>query len=188
MSRVSYRGSARSLLVAGLFVACLAAGSAPAAPHPPKAAPGRVIIAYVFPKDGLIDPAEIAADKLTHINYAFANLANGRVVEGFAKDAENFKVLVGLRRKHPHLKLLVSVGGWTWSKGFSDAALTARSRKVFVESARLSFTATTSTASTWTGNTPGWWETETCSAPRTRRNSPPSWPTFVRLSTSRARR
>ena len=29
----------------------------------------------------------------------------------------------------------MSVGGWTWSKGFSDVALTAASRKVFVESA-----------------------------------------------------
>ena len=29
----------------------------------------------------------------------------------------------------------MSVGGWTWSKGFSDVALTAESRKTFVESA-----------------------------------------------------
>ena len=94
-----------------------------------------MIIAYVFPKDGLIDPAEIAADELTHINYAFANVAEGKVVEGFAKDAENFQVLAALRKTHPHLKVLVSVGGWTWSKGFSDVALTAASRKVFVDSA-----------------------------------------------------
>jgi chitinase len=127
--------SIRRLLVGGLSLLAAGAGSAPAAALAPKTAAGRVIIAYVFPKDGLIDPAEIAADKLTHINYAFANLADGRVVEGFAKDAENFKVLSGLRKKHPHVKVLVSVGGWTWSKGFSDAALTAQSRKAFVESA-----------------------------------------------------
>jgi chitinase len=94
-----------------------------------------VIIGYVFPRDGVIDPAAIAADKLTHVNYAFANVADGCVVEGFAKDAENFRVLASLRRRHPHLRILVSVGGWTWSGGFSDAALTPASRRRFVESA-----------------------------------------------------
>jgi chitinase len=123
---------ARRLAVAGLALSSAGAPTAQAA-APPKA--GHVVIAYVFPKDGLIDPAEIAADELTHINYAFANVAHGKVVEGFAKDAENFKVLGELRKKHRHLKVLVSVGGWTWSKGFSDVALTPESRKVFVESA-----------------------------------------------------
>jgi chitinase len=94
-----------------------------------------VIIAYVFAKDDVIDPRSIAADKLTHINYAFANIADGRVVEGFKNDAENYRRLAALRRQHPHLKILVSVGGWTWSGGFSDAALTPESRRRFVESA-----------------------------------------------------
>ena len=113
------------------------ASALPAAPATAKRAKdaGRVIIAYVFVEDRLLDPAEIAAEKLTHINYAFANIKDGRVVEGFARDAENFKVLAGLRARHPHLHILVSVGGWTWSGGFSDAALTPESRRRFVESA-----------------------------------------------------
>jgi chitinase len=94
-----------------------------------------VVIGYLFPQDSLLDPAQIAADKLTHINYAFANVRDGQVIEGFSRDAENFKVLAAMRRSHPHLKLLVSVGGWTWSKGFSDAALTPERRQRFVESA-----------------------------------------------------
>jgi chitinase len=94
-----------------------------------------VIIGYVFARDDVLDPARIAADKLTHVNYAFANIRDGEVVEGFAHDAENFAVLTRLRRDHPHLKILVSVGGWTWSGGFSDAALTPGSRRRFVESA-----------------------------------------------------
>jgi len=91
--------------------------------------PSRVIIAYVFAENDVIDPATIAADELTHINYAFANIQDGVVVEGFARDAENFKVLAGMRRSHPHLKILISVGGWTWSGAFSDAVLTVGSRK-----------------------------------------------------------
>ena len=114
------------------YLLAVAAGSHAA---PSARAGGPVIIAYLFPKDEVVDPAAIAADKLTHINYAFANIADGRVVEGFKNDAQNLRVLAGLRRPHPHLKILVSVGGWTWSGGFSDAALTPESRRRFVASA-----------------------------------------------------
>ena len=108
----------------------LAAGPAASAPT------GRpAVIAYVFPRERVLEPTEIRADKLTHVNFAFANVRDGRVVEGGPRDAENLKVLTGLRRDQPHLRILVSVGGWTWSKGFSDAALTAKSRRVFVASA-----------------------------------------------------
>ena len=86
----------------------------------------KAIIGYVFPRGQLIDPRTIAAEKLTHINYAFANLADGLVVEGAPVDAENYRVLAALRSRHPQLKILVSVGGWIWSGGFSDAALTPR--------------------------------------------------------------
>ena len=94
-----------------------------------------VIIAYVFPRNALIVPSEIAAGKLTHINYAFADIKEGRVVEGAALDAENLRLLAALRRQHPHLRILISVGGWTWSNNFSDAALTAESRRRFTDSA-----------------------------------------------------
>ncbi len=106
-----------------------------AAPQFDAPAAEKVVVGYVFAKDRVLEPAEVAAEKLTHINYAFANIQNGRTVEGFAHDAENFKVLVGLKAKNPNLKILVSVGGWTWSGGFSDVALTPESRAKFIESA-----------------------------------------------------
>jgi len=93
------------------------------------------IIAYVFPRDRVLGPNEIAAMKLTRINYAFANVADGKVVEGFAHDKENFAILNGLKQKNADLKILVSVGGWTWSKNFSDASLTKERRKIFIDSA-----------------------------------------------------
>jgi chitinase len=105
-------------------------------PRPPAdAATKPVVIAYVFSKTSVIDPTTIDADRLTHINYAFANIRNGVVVEGFENDAKNFAALTSLRREHPHLKILVSVGGWTWSGGFSDAVLSYASRARFVQSA-----------------------------------------------------
>ncbi|MGI9075029.1 MAG: glycoside hydrolase family 18 protein [Bryobacteraceae bacterium] len=97
--------------------------------------PKNEIIAYVFVKDRVLQPGEVAAAKLTRVNYAFANLQNGRIVEGFAHDVENFAALNALKQTNPNLKVLVSVGGWTWSGNFSDMALTKQSRKAFIESA-----------------------------------------------------
>ena len=95
----------------------------------------KQIIAYIFPKDRTLTPGEISASKLTRINYAFADLQNGQIVEGFANDAENFAFLNTLKRDNPSLTVLVSIGGWTWSGNFSDMALTKQSRKIFIESA-----------------------------------------------------
>lgn len=94
----------------------------------------QVIIAYVV-GSRVQDFTQIQADKLTHINYAFANIEDGKVVEGGESDAANFQSLQKLKSEHPHLKILVSVGGWSWSDHFSDAALTAESRETFAQSA-----------------------------------------------------
>lgn len=40
-----------------------------------------------------------------------------------------------MKEKNPHLKTLLSVGGWTWFTEFSDVALTANSRAKFARSA-----------------------------------------------------
>jgi len=90
-----------------------------------------------------------SASKLTHINYAFANVTNGQCVIGDAYadydkfyDAASsvdgvsdtwdagalrgsFNQLRKLKIMYPHLKVLLSVGGWTWSGGFGQAAANA---------------------------------------------------------------
>jgi chitinase len=114
-----------------IFLALFPALATPAWLPTPK---GQ-IIAYVFAKDSVIQPGEIAANKLTRINYAFANLKDGRIIEGFAHDAENFAALNALKRINPQLAILVSVGGWTWSGQFSSMSLTKESRKLFIDSA-----------------------------------------------------
>jgi chitinase len=114
----------------------LATLAAPRQASPAFTVPNKAdIIAYVFPRGRVLGPSEVAAKKLTRINYAFANVADGKVVEGNVHDKENFAVLNGLKQQNPALKVLVSVGGWTWSKNFSDAALTWKSRKIFIDSA-----------------------------------------------------
>ncbi|MGR6922250.1 glycosyl hydrolase family 18 protein [[Actinomadura] parvosata] len=87
-----------------------------------------------------------SAAKLTHINYAFGNVQNGQCtigdsyadydrfyqagesVDGVADTWDagalrgSFNQLRKLKKKYPHLKVLFSFGGWTWSGGFGQAA------------------------------------------------------------------
>jgi chitinase len=94
----------------------------------------KVVIAYVFPQDRELQKDEVAASQLTRINYAFANIQDGRIVNGFRHDDQNLAKLVALKQRNPSLTVLVSVGGWEWSGNFSDVALTKASRDVFIAS------------------------------------------------------
>ncbi len=94
--------------------------------------------------------ADIQAQKFTHMNYAFANIADGKCVLGdsyadtdkaFAGDTwdegakrGNFNQLNKLKEKFPNLRTEISVGGWTWSANFSKASETDASRKAFASS------------------------------------------------------
>lgn len=99
-----------------------------------KVPPQKAIVAYVFLKDRALQPNEIAVNKLTRINYAFANIRGGRIVNGFTNDDQNLAALVALKQQNPSLTVLVSVGGWEWSDSFSDMALTKASRSKFIAS------------------------------------------------------
>ncbi len=81
-------------------------------------------------------PDNLDAEKLTHINYAFAYIGQDNKIKlGYPeKDPENFQKLNNLKNTNPDLKILISVGGWNWSGQFSDTALTAASRTAFAES------------------------------------------------------
>ena len=93
-----------------------------------------VVAAYVFPEGGVLTVGQVDGNKLTRVNYAFANIDHGRIVEGTPSDAANFGVLQGLKQENPQLTILVSVGGWLWSGNFSDMALTRASRENFIDS------------------------------------------------------
>lgn len=111
-----------------VFVACLATGFAPKNEKP-------VVIGYVAGYNGLIDIEKIDAARLTHINYAFVDIKDNKAwLHNEATDTVNFRLLNLLKKKNPSLKLMISIGGWSWSKNFSDATLTESSRKAFAES------------------------------------------------------
>ena len=74
----------------------------------------------------------IPADTLTHLFYAFAVIRDGQCSVGSNADT-HFAALARLKREHPKLRTILSIGGWN-AGGFSDAALTDASRKRFVSS------------------------------------------------------
>ncbi len=41
----------------------------------------KYVIAYIFAEDEIIDSDDIAAEKLTHINYAFADIKDGKILK-----------------------------------------------------------------------------------------------------------
>jgi chitinase len=103
-----------------------------------------------------------SAAKLDVIDYAFANVApdstgnvgcsladewadyqkpwaasesvDGQEVTWPRPILGNFQQLQALKAQYPHLKVLISLGGWTFSKYFSVAAATKESRQAFVSS------------------------------------------------------
>ena len=94
-----------------------------------------------------IDLSSFDPELVTHINYAFANLSpDGEIMVGdsycdleysnpdFTSEPGMFGQLRELKSRAPHLKVLISVGGWSWSGNFSDVAADAQKRQRFAES------------------------------------------------------
>ena len=88
---------------------------------------------------------------MLHINYAFANVSDGgecilydsyaaidKFYPGDSWDTGalrgNFNQLRLLKEAHPHLKTLISIGGWTLSSKFPEVAATAAGREKFARS------------------------------------------------------
>jgi chitinase len=76
----------------------------------------------------------IDATKLTHINFAFANIVEGKAKFELDTDAAKIATLMSLKKQNPNLKVLYSVGGWVWSDQFSSMAAYESTRKKFAAS------------------------------------------------------
>jgi chitinase len=140
----------RAPAVALLFLLALAANAQ------------RVNIAYFYNGNSEYHPKNIAtsgaAARITHLLYAFGKpMATGCAVSDRVADYEkpydaadsvdgkadrpeprtvrgNFGQLLKLKAAYPKLRVLISLGGWTLSSHFSEAASSAASRQAFVAS------------------------------------------------------
>ena len=112
-----------------LFVGCLVLTNLAKAQNKP------VIIGYVGGFKGLIT-VNVSPKKLSVINYAFVDIKDNRAwLQNEKTDTVNFRKLNELKIINPDLKILISIGGWTWSKHFYDAVLTDTSTQNFAQSA-----------------------------------------------------
>jgi chitinase len=92
------------------------------------------VVGYVAGWSGM-QIKDVDAGKLTHINYAFADIDKGKIVMRLKSDSLNLVQLVEKKNQYPNLKVIISIGGWVWSNWFSDAALTPSSRAEFTTGA-----------------------------------------------------
>ncbi|WP_052078787.1 glycoside hydrolase family 18 protein [Spirochaeta lutea] len=125
------------------------------------AAPFQRVVTGYFIQWGIYGRAyhvwDIPAEHLSHLLYAFAEVGEDHTItlldpwadvdnpfpDSPLNDQEilssldfrgNFAQLVLLKHAYPHLKTLISVGGWTKSGRFSDMAATEQGRRSFAES------------------------------------------------------
>jgi chitinase len=154
-------GATALLVVSGTALSVNAASAAQvtaASPAVAAAAAGNKVIGYyaewgIYARNYQVKNVQTSgsAAKLTHINYAFGNVVNGKCalgdtyadydkfydaassVDGKADTWDtgalrgNFGQLRRLKKMHPGLKVIFSFGGWTWSAGFGQAAANAKS-------------------------------------------------------------
>lgn len=113
--------------------------SSSAAVSPPFSHPAKVTAAYYggWSAYSGFTPDKISGSSLDILHYAFAEIsADLRVVPSDPYiDGKNFTLLKSLKSRYPGLRTVISIGGWSDSRYFSDAALTSSSRASFAESA-----------------------------------------------------
>lgn len=99
---------------------------AEATPTSPK------IIAY-YMGDGS-DLQRYNVSHLTHIIYSFLHLTGNQLSFDSATDKHALQRLVALKKQHPHLKVMLSLGGWGGCETCSDIFNSTENRKAFAQS------------------------------------------------------
>ncbi len=104
----------------------------PTSPNPQKLR----LVGYFYGLEPHNQLSAIPVDKLTTVIYAFVDVSTtGECISAdTAADQNNFPLLQALKKQYPRLEMLISVGGYSRSGNFSDAASTAASRSRFAQS------------------------------------------------------
>ncbi|WP_211746525.1 glycosyl hydrolase family 18 protein [Paenibacillus sp. Marseille-Q4541] len=114
----------------------------------------------VYEEGRNFQPEDVVVSKLTHVNYAFADLCwrainskgepcqdaniplqsdyvfDGEMIIGDKeKDIDNLARFNAMKSENPNLKMMISVGGWSWSDNFSNMAKNEITRRAFADSA-----------------------------------------------------
>jgi chitinase len=140
----------RKCTVVLLFIAALGTYTRARQATPVESKTFNVIGYYADWTAGRYPLAGIPADKLTHVNYAFGKIGPDNRLTWNATAAEEqiypgdctepgcphglFNQITLLKQKYPHLRFIMSVGGWTDSGPFYEMAATEAGRQTFARS------------------------------------------------------
>ncbi len=92
------------------------------------------VIGYYAGPSRLLDSFPI--QKLTHINFSFVHLKEGKLSVDRAADSACIQKMVAFKQKYPSLKVILSLGGWGGCKDCSAAFSTNKGREVFARSVK----------------------------------------------------
>lgn len=90
------------------------------------------IIAY-YMGDGS-DLQRYNFNQMTHIIYSFLHLNGNELSFDVDQDKQSLQRLVALKQQYPHLKVMLSLGGWGGCETCSDVFTTAENRQAFAKS------------------------------------------------------
>ncbi len=113
-----------------LFLTLAAIGGSVAA----QSRKGFDILAYYSRGPEKVD--SLPAEKLTHIIYSFCHMKGNKLAVDNGRDSTTIAKLVGLKKRNPKLKIILSLGGWGGCKTCSDVFSTEAARKEFAQSVR----------------------------------------------------
>ncbi len=105
-------------------------GQAPSDKGPQQPA----VIGYYAGRITEID--SFAVEKLTHVIFSFCHLKGNRMNVDRATDTALIQRLVSLKSRNPHLKVMLSLGGWGGCKSCPDVFATRKGRRQFAGSVK----------------------------------------------------
>ncbi len=123
MTRTRFKISTllKSILPVIFLASCVEGPNA----KPPVAGSDEFAVIAYYAGDGQ-DLERYRWEQLTHVIFSFCHLSGNELAVDSARDSVAIRNLVGLKRQHPRLKVLLSLGGWggceTCSPVFSSAS------------------------------------------------------------------
>lgn len=92
------------------------------------------VIAYYTPSTGEIDKE--TAEQLDQLIFSFMHLQGNELAFDEAEDSTSLSYLTSLKKQHPNLEVLVSLGGWGGCETCSEVFSTTKGRKDFARSVK----------------------------------------------------
>lgn len=92
------------------------------------------VIAYYAGRTAMIDSFEV--ENLTHLIFSFCHLKGDSLSVRNARDSATILRMVNLKKRNPHLKVMLSLGGWGGCQTCSPVFSTRHGRRIFAKTVK----------------------------------------------------